>query len=112
MTDYKKKGTKAQRVAEAAPVQVFLDHADQLRLERLTTQLGASKSDVLRQSLAALERQLLDPKTHPALRLIGLVDGDEGVVEKSDVAVEHDRYLASQHDRPVKSPTARRRGRS
>jgi len=41
------------RVAE--PVQVYLDAADQERLERLTARLDTNKSGVLRRGLAALE---------------------------------------------------------
>jgi hypothetical protein len=44
-----------KRVAE--PVQVYLNLADRERLERLAARLGATKSDVLRQGLAALEAQ-------------------------------------------------------
>jgi len=43
------------RVAE--PVQVYLDPPDRERLERLAAQLETTKSDVLRQGLAALEAQ-------------------------------------------------------
>lgn len=43
------------RVAE--PVQVYLDPSDRERLERLAARLDATKSDVLRQGLAALEAQ-------------------------------------------------------
>jgi hypothetical protein len=44
---------KPGRVAE--PVQVYLDRPDRERLERLATALDATKSDVLRRGLAALE---------------------------------------------------------
>jgi hypothetical protein len=44
---------KAHRVAE--PVQVYLDAADRARLERLTARLDATKSDVLRRGLEALD---------------------------------------------------------
>ena len=44
---------RSARVAE--PVQVYLDTADQERLERLTARLDTNKSDVLRRGLAALE---------------------------------------------------------
>ncbi len=43
------------RVAE--PVQVYLDPPDRERLERLAAELEATKSDVLRQGLLALEAQ-------------------------------------------------------
>jgi hypothetical protein len=47
------------RVAE--PVQVYLEPPDRERLERLTSQLEATKSDVLRRGLEALESQLRRP---------------------------------------------------
>jgi hypothetical protein len=43
----------ARRVTE--PVQVYLDRADRARLERLAGRLGATKSDVLRRGLEALD---------------------------------------------------------
>ena len=46
---------RPKRVAE--PAQVYLDPADRDRLERLAAQLDATKSDVLRRGLAALESQ-------------------------------------------------------
>jgi hypothetical protein len=46
-------GTPERRVAE--PVQVYLDPADRARLERLTARLDATKSDVLRRGLEALD---------------------------------------------------------
>jgi hypothetical protein len=89
---------------------VYLGHAERDALDRLTHQLGLSKSDVLRRSLAALEHQLLNPRTHPTLRLIGLVDDDGGVGEGSDPAVEHDALLASANDPPPRARARRRRG--
>lgn len=47
------KRRRAPRVAE--PVQVYLETSDRARLDRLTTRLGATKSDVLRRGLEALE---------------------------------------------------------
>ena len=81
----------ARRVGE--PAQVYLTDTDQARLERLTAQLGASRSDVLRRGLEALELQHMDPSAHLTLRLIGLVaDLDEA--DAVDVAREHDRVLS------------------
>ncbi len=48
--------TRTGRVAE--PVQVYLDEADRRRLERLADALDATKSDVLRRGLEALESQV------------------------------------------------------
>lgn len=80
-----------RRVAE--PVQVYLRPAERDRLERLTTKLDTTKSDVLRRGLEALESQLLDPERHPVLEIIGMVSTaqDAGV----DVGRAHDEYLAA-----------------
>jgi Arc/MetJ-type ribon-helix-helix transcriptional regulator len=58
---------KGRRVAE--PVQVYLEPADRQRLERLTGRLGATKSDVLRRGLQALEAQTAAAQAAPAERL-------------------------------------------
>lgn len=50
---------KPGRVAE--PVQVYLERPDRERLERLAEQLEATKSDVLRRGLEALESQVRRP---------------------------------------------------
>jgi hypothetical protein len=52
-------GRKPHRVAE--PVQVYLDQPDQERLQRLAAELDATKSDVLRRALAALEALVQRP---------------------------------------------------
>jgi hypothetical protein len=97
---------KGRRVAE--PVQVYLDRPDRDRLERLAGHLGVTKSEVLREGLAALERQLADPATHPALRLIGLAEKETAAPVRYDVAREHDRALADGET----TSWRRRRGRS
>jgi hypothetical protein len=48
---------KPRRGRAAEPVQVYLAPADRERLERLAAELDATKSDVLRQGLLALEAQ-------------------------------------------------------
>ena len=98
------------RVAE--PVQVYLERPDAERLGRLASQLSASKSDVLRQGLEALERQLTDPATHPALRIIGIAGAEPPPKLAYDVAREHDRFLAESEVASWSSPRPRsRRGR-
>lgn len=91
MTEHHDTSRPKKRVGE--PAQVYLTEADQARLERLTMQLGASKSDVLRRGLEALELQHMEPSAHPALLLIGLVDEVAGS-QDIDLAREHDRALA------------------
>lgn len=95
MTKYHDRKPRPKRVGE--PAQVYLTDADQARLERLTAQLGASKSDVLRRGLEALEFQHMEPSAHPALRLIGLVDEVAGT-DSMDAAREHDRVLAEREE--------------
>lgn len=86
----------AGRVSEAVPVQVYLAGSQRERLERLAERLGLTKSEVLRQGIEALERQLTDPAFNPLLSIIGIA-GDAGC-DDSDlgygVAREHDRFLA------------------
>ena len=95
MTDHHDTPRKSKRVGE--PAQVYLTDADQAQLERLTAQLGASKSDVLRRGLEALELQHMELSAHPALRLIGLAN-DGGEPDAVDVAREHDRVLAESEE--------------
>lgn len=98
------------RVAE--PVQVYLERPDAERLGRLASQLSASKSDVLRQGLEALESQLTDPATHPALRIIGIAGTEAPPTIGYDVAREHDRFLAESEIASWNGPRPRpRRGR-
>ena len=88
---YRHERPKPGQVRE--PVQVYLDPADRERLERLAGQLDATKSDVLRQALGALERELTS--NHPALGIIGIAGGwPERPDPGYDVALEHDRVLA------------------
>ena len=80
----------ARRAAE--PVQVYLRPAKKERLDRLTARLDTSKSDVLRRGLEALERQVSDPESHPALSIIGIVSVADD--PELDVARDHDEVLA------------------
>lgn len=105
---------KPGRVSEAAPVQVYLKGYQRERLERLAERLGLSKSDVLRQGIDALERQVSDPALHPALAIIGLA-GDAGRDDMAElgysVAREHDRFLAESEMASWGRPRGRRRRR-
>ena len=79
-----------RRVAE--PVQVYLRPAEKDRLDRLTDRLNTSKSDVLRRGLEALERQVSDPESHPALGIIGIVSVPDDPL--LDAARDHDEVFA------------------
>ena len=94
MNNYPKSKKKAPAVRE--PVQVYLDGPDRERIERLTSRLDTTKSDVLRRGLQALERQLLDPSGHPALRIAGIMKASGE--RAGDAAREHDRVLADTEE--------------
>ena len=99
----------ARRVAE--PVQVYLSAPDRERLARLTAHLDASKSEVLRRGLEALEGQLADPAAHPALRIIGIGSGyARRAAPGYDVAREHDRFLAESERTSWELPGEGNRG--
>ena len=93
MTRYRKTKTTS---AVREPVQVYLDGPDRERLERLTSRLGWTKSDVLRRGLQALEHQLSDPGEHPALRVAGILHVSHPGT--ADAAREHDRVLADAEE--------------
>ena len=95
--DHEQDKRQTKRVRE--PAQVYLDAPEQERLERLTTELDTTKSDVLRRGLEALERELFDPEHHPALQIIGIAGVEQGRECDFDVAREHDRFLADLEDR-------------
>jgi hypothetical protein len=67
----------------------------------------------VRRGLLALERELLSPSTHPALRLIGIADPESGGVASMDAARDHDRAIADAEeaswDRPSEPPTKKKR---
>jgi hypothetical protein len=112
MARYHDRKRKPGRVSE--PVQVYLAQEDRATLQRLAEQLGLSMSDVIRRALSVLEQNVMDPKNHPALRLIGVIDSPDMTPLPYDPAAEHDRFLADVADPPVApvAPTARkRRGR-
>lgn len=94
------------------PVQVYLDPPDRVRLERLASQLDATKSAVLRRGLEALEQQLTDPAAHPALRIIGIAAGHPRLPAPGyDAAREHDRALADGEIASWKPKKGGKRGR-
>ena len=112
-----------RRVRETAPLQVYLVSDERERLERLADQLDTSKSDVVRRGLLALERELLSPAAHPALRLIGIADAASTGVSPTDAARELDAVLADAEEagwtrpapgrasRGAKRPSGKRRAR-
>ena len=110
MTPSRKRDSgRSDRVKE--PVQVYLDGADQLRLERLAARLNSTKSDVLRRGLESLERQLSDPTQHAALRIIGLLGDAPGLPSLGpDPAREIDRILADAEERSWYSERGSRHG--
>ena len=100
---------KKARVAEATPVQVYLTTQERHRLERLARQLDTTRSEVLRRGLKAVERELLSPLSHPALRIIGLVEAERAAPLEYDPATGHDRLLTDAEEASWGTPTRRRR---
>lgn len=101
---------RPKRVAE--PVQVYLDAPERLRLDRLTKQLSATKSDVVRSALEALERSLPTGPELPYEQIIAIdavapASTDPGY----DVAREHDRFLAEREAEGWMQPVRRRGSR-
>ena len=102
---------KKRRVSEPTPVQVYLAPEDHEVLEQVASQLGTSKSDVIRRGIRAVERELFDPARHPALRLIGLAEKEVSRGAEGDVAREHDRHLGDLEEASWRKPKGKRRGR-
>ena len=101
-----------RRVREAAPLQVYLVADEHERLERLADQLDATKSDVVRRGLLALERELQSPTSHPALRLIGIADAEKPGLAPIDAARKHDHEIAEGEETSwTPPPTSRTRRR-
>ena len=95
-------------------MQVYLDAPERMRLDRLTQRLGATKSDVVRSALEALERSLPTGPELPYEQIIAIgaevpASTDPGY----DVVREHDRFLAEREvagwTQRVKRPSSRRR---
>lgn len=93
---------------------MYLDAPERLRLDRLTKQLGATKSDVVRSALEALERSLPTGPDLPYEQIIA-IDAEAPASKDPgyDVAREHDRFLAEREvegwTQRVKRPRSRRR---
>ncbi|HSA55012.1 MAG TPA: ribbon-helix-helix protein, CopG family [Gemmatimonadaceae bacterium] len=104
-----KRHEKRDRVAE--PVQVYLAQDDRETLRRLANQLSLSMSDVIRRAICALEESVRHPQHHPALRLIGIAEGEAATPLPYDAAAEHDRVLADVADPAARAPTAAKRTR-
>jgi len=101
-----------RRVREAAPLQVYLVADERERLERLADQLDATKSDVIRRGLLALERELTSPAAHPALRLIGIADAEMPGLAPADAARAHDQLLVDAEEAAWAPPTPMRATRA
>jgi hypothetical protein len=52
----------------------------------------------VRRGLLALERELVSPSSHPALRLIGIADAEVPGAPPADAARDHDQALADTEE--------------
>jgi hypothetical protein len=109
---------KPGRVSEPAPIQVYLERSQRERLERLAERLRTTKSDVVRRGIDALDRQVTDPKLHPALAIIGIAapGSDDDTELGYSVARDHDRFLSDAMENDIAEwrkahRGAKRRGR-
>ncbi len=100
-----------RRVREAAPLQVYLVADERERLDRLADQLDATKSDVIRRALLALEREMQSPTSHPALRLIGIARAEKPGLAPADAARDHDLVIADGEETSWTPPPPTRTGR-
>jgi hypothetical protein len=87
---------------------VYLVADERERLERLADQLDATKSDVVRRGLLALERELTSPAAHPALRLIGIAGAELPGLAPADAAREHEQLLVDAEEAAWAPPDAKR----
>ena len=97
-----------KKTREAVPLQVYLVADERERLERLADQLDATKSDVIRRGLLALERELAPPAAHPALKLIGIADDESPAASPIDAARDHDQVIADAEEASWTRPCAER----
>jgi Arc/MetJ-type ribon-helix-helix transcriptional regulator len=104
----KRHDKSGKRVSE--PVQVYLDPGQRRQLDQLAVDLGLTKSDVVRQALEALERQMSDPAEHPALRIIGIASAEATKAADYDVARDHDRFLAESERKSWRPARKGKRG--
>lgn len=94
------RGKKPGRVRE--PVQVYLDAQDQDLLERLGTQTGLAKAELLRRGLRRLASdELTERKPGWSFDLLIGALGDD---EPTDLSVRHDEYLYGPAPRGSKRP--------
>jgi hypothetical protein len=72
--------------------QIYLDSANDRRIEELARSTGLSEAEHIRRAIASYVAELPDPHSprHPLVEMIGLCDGKQG---PRDAALNHDRYL-------------------
>lgn len=80
-------------------VQVLLTEDQDRKLETLARALGTSKTRLVRDGIDLVLRKKIARGADPLLQLVG----QAGRVGRSDIAADHDRYLASARRRRTRT---------
>ncbi|MBI4501509.1 MAG: ribbon-helix-helix protein, CopG family [Gemmatimonadetes bacterium] len=89
------------------PYQVYLDSRDRAFLERLASQLGLSKADVIREALRRWAAELSGERD----ALLGLIGSMDNPALPGDLSTRHDDYAVTGYPvRRVAEPSPDDRG--
>jgi hypothetical protein len=95
---------KSRRVRE--PIQVYLDGRDRSLLDRLASEAGVSRAEILRMGLRRLANDVAGEARGAGFRaLMGVIDGPD---VPRDLASRHDEYLYPA-TKPGKTPRRKRK---
>lgn len=93
------------------PIQVYLDRDDRAILDRASADAGIPRAEVLRRGLRSFAAQ--QQGIGPMERFMRELAASEWPPGPSDLAIEHDKYLAEiymdTHEDAVRPPRTRRR---
>jgi hypothetical protein len=86
--------SKKKPMAVREPVQVYLDRPDKTLLDRVAKRAGLSRAEVLRRGLRSYGAEVLT-EDNPILKLLHEFENADWPADvPTDLAVNHDKYLA------------------
>jgi hypothetical protein len=91
------------------PIQTYLAPDERQVLDRLARDLNLSRAEVLRRGLSALADQVSTPAAHPFDQMVGAFNVPGA---PTDLAINHDKYLAEAYEAEWHRPRKRKRPRS